>query len=1617
MSFTDQLDQITKAVYGDLSYDAKAMKELDAAIEAIEEEEIEKVKEFKEHLMALSDDEDEGEGKSASGSDGDSSSEESEGEEAEEKRKNLSKTEKLLAELEDTTSNCVPLLGSDEEEETPGGIQRILQDMDESESESEAEEDNSLEGHEIQNVGKAPQRRSDWHKRVSTAVRTPPPKHQLPAYMDQKLFVNLDTLNQAHLIANSSRLPSTYKPSDTAYQSSRYGENEPVVYGPDISPFSEPPSTTNQKVLDLQVYLNMKHPLYESRRKCKDQGYGFPLPQGNNFSEQIAIKGLPVVSPLYKYHLKLMRNNYLKPDQGLFYQLPVWQVAECHLTKLGINKNNAFYFMEHLAMIKQEFQDIFFKTMENCLPEFKSGRGALIGRDSFLNLMKEFESNPICVENMKYQREKELDILRMKNNERGRSFNPNNYTPMPVNENTYFSGKPELVRYIFCAEVSELTRFYESKVVLNMTPGQLLAIYDKIMTDPYDLFFFRKTPYVYQFIHDINKDKNLLISSEELASAPKDYEDQSELEKEEFIQDIKYNMDIVKSKAMILQESKLIYILYLPELTDKHMKLLTKKPNAQQQMCINLYHAAKRDYKIDKNSYISSVQLKIKVGMIPGNEKHTELFDTCIRELTHTELYNDPDSAHNWTQKTHGTYKPTLLNVIGTNVYTRESHLDTMSIVECFGVVIDRFVLSLENTVTDQGGRSGAMDESAPCHSSRNPSTMPVVPQAVMTIAPDEPGENSCSEQKLTHHLVQNAPIVLIEGSAGSGKTSALKKIIKSFPKGSVFACALQGRNIAALSSVLGGFCFTVHYLIHIAKRCCVTEKYNFDKEGGCYGADLYGDPTMRNAKEKARQVEYWKSKMALEGINTLKEISGIFYKRCPLEGVQVMVFDELGLLDDKLLAILLAHIARCSPCTKIVFCGDGHQLKSLGAGDVLKSVKAFTDHIGTTVNYTHCHRDKSNQSVIFNNCDAIKKKRPEDIKFVPNVFIHKDCDIAYSSYENYFHGRFIKEVIKEHDIDEYHHQVITYANVVRRSINPVLDLYFRLKDEDPERARILDDKSVNEGRYKYYVNRKIMHAGNNYEPGRMLINNEPLKLMCIVDCIQKKTVKKDTIPKDAFVTDSVAELEDLEDLNLQEANSSLVTIPEAEVQVNCTSDPYSFPKNCLRKLGVVSLENNSDSKGEIKYINWDKETRKKIVKHYCVTVYGSQGGEFGTIIGYMPYKSERWTNSVVYTLCSRGIDKVILAGDWSLWVDAINRDDVERNTQFGELAIDFCGWQLGGSLERWKKPDVCTEMAQIEELIGSGDFWDVIEIENERRDIKNGHKEEKILDLGSLEVEKCWEMIILELLKSDITVLQRVITLGHVCKSFYKITRSEQFWFGVYKILHNKSLPNRFMMTPEEFILACNRYKGEVFTLFLQNMGEVIYLCYSKRRGSLDYERNEMHIDGYYSLVTKGYILQVLANSVTQTGTPRTSDQIAIVNPSASRSFICGYHFPLMPTVNFKCKVSWVLETTEKAKKLREYTDGTRKMSDFIFNGYQPLSARIEETRDPKKPTINIKLGFLSKMQEKCTTELRAKQIEQEGKLKRKLEETEKEAAIKKRKLSDKKYAIIPDNIGFIDF
>lgn len=200
----------------------------------------------------------------------------------------------------------------------------------------------------------------------------------------------------------------------------------------------------------------------------------------------------------------------------------------------------------------------------------------------------------------------------------------------------------------------------------------------------------------------------------------------------------------------------------------------------------------------------------------------------------------------------------------------------------------------------------------------------------------EQPHESLNTEQRRVFTRANTAPVIILHGKGGTGKTFTLKHVLSHVPSANVLCTAPTGRAATVVNQMTGYDAFTIHFLL-----------------------------------AKAGSKKEFKAG-----------------PRC-LAMKRVLIVDEMSMVSLELLYKLLELVKyKCPRIERIFFVGDHLQLPPIEGGSTM-------ENLVTTLPPNHRYfalvglveNKRSNSSVMYHNQDAVLRGRPDLIEWDNDAF------------------------------------------------------------------------------------------------------------------------------------------------------------------------------------------------------------------------------------------------------------------------------------------------------------------------------------------------------------------------------------------------------------------------------------------------------------------------------------------------------------------------------------------------------------------------------------------------------------------------------------------------------
>lgn len=1198
------------------------------------------------------------------------------------------------------------------------------------------------------------------------------------SHIDPTTLTCKDTLRHIHVRMVSKNLPLFSDSSAFGYAPSKENSNSAwkKLDGKDSLKYNK---------LSVMYTLDINHPMFGLRGTAQKRTYGVLAPEAASNHKELtnyAIKGLPVKSPLYVYSLKISRKkNPTKFDFLKGYNL--WECDKCSLLKKPINRANiAFLVLECIG---------------------------LTGPD-----VARFEKELFAM----YPGETEISDFKWKDYEKIMKT-------MGIGNRIHDRETPELIRYIYCQEVEVLTRYYNEKIVLNMRPRVLMSLYDTILNNPFQLFILKALPYKFRICKKLNRRGNnfddkkkerkdhpdnnnaepvdAMSESDEMVL---DEEEDVDIDTSEKLEQLTYNKDIVAVSYHNFTLGVEVFWLFLPELDDSHIDLLSRLSPDHRDI-VKVYNVAKTQQAEGNHACFDRWELTKAIEYDSTNPiPQSQRFENAVHWLTTTPLRTAVSSVSD----PYTGYVSTAMKYTGERYYLRMSHLNTTSIVESMSILADRWIkhntmtMDEKETVKQLRETLGAEADTFLYNGIEN--YVGEVDFDEGRIPPAELNKFD-SDQWKGLELFKKTFVLMILGRGGVGKTHWTHTMLKGLKPEEYLITAKQGRNTSGYQERA----YTMDMLACMHKKACATESWST--------RNVFRRPAVNGLTKD---------------INSEKECNGIKYHRCPFEKVKVLFIDEMSLVNDEILAVIIAQVVNCGQLSKIVFIGDPYQLPAIGTGQPVHEIKKFCTALGVAIEFTKCkrHKDDADGRLIFDNCTAILAGKPNDVIWNDTSFIHEHFTHQKVEFGCYQYGAKALEIVRNplYGITHYNHIVLGYTKIVRDSINPVLWKHFT--------GQTITQETYKDNANALVKDTRIISLRNWYINGNTITANETQKIVEIQDCRldedkpQQRRYNKKKNGSDGEDSDIERPVKPKKK-NSGDIARSLCDVEDG-VEVKNSRDRQKFP-NAKRRLKVESLDHFGT--GIQKYIPYLGPYKRKISLAYSVTFFGVQGGQYPKVAIVHPYPIPWLTREGMYTAASRAEEMFIYAGCIAEFEKCVLRTLPPRNSTLGEMLKNTVMERIPNGWNPWKIPARVVEVKQLEECVGDFDEQEEFEVGAKTKFTTVYSTQDSgvsVQFMGRMlrytktenEVSPLW-VFARVMLTQSFENIKMIFRLKRVSKKFRDLIEHDQMWIQIFSALLDSTDPifllKAQVVNINEYI-AKDRKSG--IRIIINSFGKSLFQC-----------------------------------------------------------------------------------------------------------------------------------------------------------------------------------------------
>lgn len=354
-----------------------------------------------------------------------------------------------------------------------------------------------------------------------------------------------------------------------------------------------------------------------------------------------------------------------------------------------------------------------------------------------------------------------------------------------------------------------------------------------------------------------------------------------------------------------------------------------------------------------------------------------------------------------------------------------------------------------------------------------------------------------CIEQESILHHTKCNPIVIVNGSAGSGKSEITSNIVHQYHENEVIGLSFMASHATNLYNKIVKNSGKYHikdrnYLVTTCHQFLVQHQ-----KMCCSGMAVCGSSKNQESTLDDIKREMWK-KSNLPLWSYYKYAPLRQEVNCPLQNIKVVVFDEFGVMYEELFCQVLDILCKCCPnLVQIVVSGDINQLPQIQSGHLSRELI-----YGFGCNYMeHSHRQnnlsltKISRFILKNDYDGLidcfNDSKSCDYYFCKNLY-----GLYKIRNDNKSHLNVVMNLIclPKNNFDYNNTLIMCQSNIMRREIIKHIDSHFLLKLFPENKYNDLKNSFDSNDKIKpnhYYKYQKINYKKNDYK--KNLINNEQL--------------------------------------------------------------------------------------------------------------------------------------------------------------------------------------------------------------------------------------------------------------------------------------------------------------------------------------------------------------------------------------------------------------------------------------------------------------------------------------------------------------------------------------------
>jgi hypothetical protein len=584
------------------------------------------------------------------------------------------------------------------------------------------------------------------------------------------------------------------------------------------------------------------------------------------------------------------------------------------------------------------------------------------------------------------------------------------------------------------------------------------------------------------------------------------------------------------------------------------------------------------------------------------------------------------------------------------------------------------------------------------------------------------------SEQYRSLRLIQHLPVIFIDGSAGTGKTLAMRMILQSFHYDASLFIATTASAVQEVGSrVVCKRSMTAHRFLIIHSMYCSWREDEHQRrsvEGFAAGKSTHMHGEWKKKMESSAETKHRSCR------RYYCEPLDLYYDKCPIEGLKIVVIDETSMLGVKEFCRIFYALACChnGKPPKIVFAGDGGQLASISAGQLHSSLGRAIEPWTIKFKVEHRFGGVAN-NLIKKNASAIRTGRNPMFDAITQIG-------RLGAYEHSF-GSQVGSQVSYHFIEIRNVTWSQNMEEISEAVTPALDFLLTQKEyfkglsrtgetnaiqimcrTNPLRHMVGDymtrkvfrpliaEKWMTTERTSPYADlykrSKIIYKRNIYEKEIQLFHNLLYVVVAIqdvflyvesddssnkslsqrVDEMLKETLHDDVVAessRDARSLKSGVMVSSAKQAMMDEyMHYSLGKIVPKYEDLPCTHAKSLGERVMQRKIGrrlLVVPASDVNAQGVVlsrerqRMIPWTLKHKPFIERATALTICGVQGREFDTAIYIQPFFFDKAdVRELLYVAATRARKRVVMIAPRDILQQTIQNPGRQRTTYIGDF-------------------------------------------------------------------------------------------------------------------------------------------------------------------------------------------------------------------------------------------------------------------------------------------------------------------------------------------------------------